>query len=256
MKNKKKINLIFLLIILCSIDILCISIIGFRMMQKKLVEKQVEIMNQISLETVHANLTVYTTGYIIHPFIGSQTVTMQGSGAIFQEDEKYYYLLTNNHVVYLDTSYHEKEYKVVDYLGNTYEATLIKNDADYDLAILKIEKGKQLLKVLPFASEDPKIGQIVISIGQPDGQRNTVTMGKILNYTRVAIKNENDVVSDVSFPVIQHNAPGHQGSSGGVLLNEKLQIIGINYAGKDEENQVSLTTFAVPLEKIKEFLEK
>ena len=61
-------------------------------------------------------------------------------------------------------------------------------------------------------------------------------------------------MSNVKFEVYRHDAPINSGSSGGAILDYNYNIIGINYASSTDANGKFLNAFAVPIEKVKEFL--
>ena len=110
--------------------------------------------------------------------------------------------------------------------------------------------------VFPFASENAIATEDVIALGTPQGQTNAITYGKAEKYQKVNISETLKDYSNITFDVLTHNAFITNGSSGGVLLNSKLQVVGVNYAGK-EDNDTSqyICSFAIPLDKVNEFLD-
>lgn len=263
--NSKKIVTIisFLFVFVCFIVVVVVGSLSIRKLKNELEDninnskEYIELINEVSLETIKANVMIYTTCYNKTPIFGIPTeqATGQGSGVIFQETATEYYVLTNNHVVYLHDGYTLRRFQVIDYLGNEYVGTLIYADPDYDLGVIRFSKKATVLKALEFSNENPKEQDVVISLGQPHGQSNTITLGNVLQYTKVNLQNSTPESSNVTFSVIHHNAPINSGSSGGVLLNKELKIVGINYAGSEnEDGTVANNSFAIPLEKIQEFL--
>lgn len=207
-------------------------------------------INNISLEAMPANLTVYALGYRSFLGLGAPEETKQGSGIIFYEEDNSYYILTCNHVVELDDYYGKKRYRVIDYKNNEYEATKIWGFNEYDLAILRFQKVRELV-VLELASEDPKLNDIVFAIGQPNSQKNTLTIGKVIDYRKPNCESCDVEKSNVKFDCIYHTAPIDHGSSGGALLNVDKQIVGINTFGSENLKQ----GISVPASKIKEFIQ-
>ena len=175
-------------------------------------------------------------------------------------NDKYtYYLLTNNHVVYKKLGeYQYFDYSVRDCYGKTYVASLVAHDADYDLAIVKFYSDKKYNK-LSFATSNPKKSDIVISIGQPNGIINTVTLGKVEKYMVVTIPEGSGLIDtniiNVSFNVIRHTCLLNHGSSGGVLINVNHKIVGLNFAADLQEGDEFVPGYAIPVEKIKEFIQ-
>lgn len=110
-----------------------------------------ELVNAINLNTVRAVVTIKSSS----PF--SSTRNKQGTGVLYGVDDNYYYCLTNNHVVYNEESYF-KNFEVIDYLGGSHEAFLLKTSLKDDLAILKFSKECLTnFAVLKFADSNPKI---------------------------------------------------------------------------------------------------
>jgi serine protease Do len=137
-----------------------------------------------------------------------------GSGVIVASDG---YILTNNHVV--DGA---ESIKVEVSDGHTYTAKLIGTDPPSDLALLKIDAAN-----LPTAtlgnSDQVRVGDVALAIGNPLGVGKTVTMGI------VSAKGRQTDVGDGSYEdFIQTDAPINQGNSGGALINTRGEVIGIN----------------------------
>ena len=147
-------------------------------------------------------------------------VMAAGSGVLISADG---YILTNNHVV-------EDAVKVTVTLNNKreYEAEIIGTDPDADLALIKI--NDQGLPYLPFAnSDDVRIGEWVIAVGNPFNLTSTVTAGivsaKARNLSILGSDNPNAIES-----FIQTDAAVNQGNSGGALVNVNGELVGINTA--------------------------
>ncbi len=156
-----------------------------------------------------------------------------GSGFIIQSDDKDTYVITNNHVV-------SDAKKITIILADKTELEGFIHAADErtDLAVIKVKtetlaKEKRILPVLGWGnSDDAKVGQFVLAIGNPFGLGNTVTSGIISGKGRDIIlrarstKGATDLVDDF----IQHDASINMGNSGGVLLDMEGKVIGINTA--------------------------
>jgi S1-C subfamily serine protease len=218
-----------------------------------------KILNLISTEYMSTNVEVRVKHWN-SGFLGLGEIDVMsgsGSGVIFADANGKYYVLTNNHVVYgHNRKYHE--YKIQDYKGNTYTASLFSGSAkaEYDLATLGFTKGSEKLVVSKIAKKNPILNEEVISIGQPGGQNNAITFGVIQQYRTATLINTPIEESNVKFDVIKHSAPGARGSSGGVLMNSSFEIVGINYAGPANTNfNDSSYGLSIPAEKIKEYLE-
>ena len=140
-----------------------------------------------------------------------------GTGVIFREDG---YILTNHHVVAGG-----KTCTVLLPGGRPYAAKYIASDAGYDLAVLKIN-AEEALPFAEFGNSDAlSVGDPVYAIGTPLDieMGGTFTDGIVSSVNR-----EIQLTSRTSMPLIQTNAALNNGNSGGPLINEYGQVIGIN----------------------------
>lgn len=149
-------------------------------------------------------------------------------------------ILTSSHVVE-DTT----DIDVTTYSGKVYKAKVIsilgKNN---DLALLKIDTKEQLTTVRLGNSEEIKVGQKVLAIGNPFGFSGTLTQGIV---SRI----------DYSKNKIQTDAAINPGNSGGPLLNSSGEVIGISQSIYNPDNNKSNIGigFAVPVNSVKEFID-
>ena len=216
-----------------------------------------ELVNAITLETMRATVMLAVEKYdVVNTIWGeakSNVSHSSGSGVIYAEEGEYYYCLTNNHVIATEKS--GITVTVLDYKSVGYAAEIVAADAKYDLAVVRFLKNASApLEVLPFNTTPPAVGETVIAIGTPDGQPNAVTVGEVIRYATASIGGVSDTQSDISFPVIWHSAPMDNGSSGGVLIDTELRIVGINYAAASSNGEF-VYGLSVPVEKVLEFLE-
>jgi Do/DeqQ family serine protease len=137
-----------------------------------------------------------------------------GSGVIVREDG---YILTNHHVV---DGAQEIRIEFPDRRG--YDAKLIGSDPPSDLAVLKID-AKDLTTLSLGNSDEVRVGDVVLAVGNPLGIGQTVTAGII------SAKGRSTGLSDGSFEdFLQTDAPINQGNSGGALVNTNGLLVGIN----------------------------
>ena len=137
--------------------------------------------------------------------------TATGSGVIISQDG---YIVTNNHVV--DGA---DELTVTLSDNKEYSARIIGADKTTDLALIKID-GKQLPAIKIANSDNVKVGEWVLAVGNPLGLNNTVTAGIVSAKAR-------SMGQGVS-SMIQTDAAINQGNSGGALVNTRGELIGIN----------------------------
>ena len=215
-----------------------------------------EQINYANTELIKGLIHIKTTSYN-HNIIGQITnfSVKTGSGVIFHEDELYYYYLSNNHVIYKEDGFTNVGYEGVDCYGSNYKSTLLFNDPEYDLSILRIKKINNKLHVFPLSNEPLESGDILLSMGHPNNIINVVTIGKFSEYRNVVIPDSNKLISDVKFPVLCHTCPTDGGNSGGALINLNYELVGINYANL-KNNDDFVFSFSIPIEKVKEFLNK
>lgn len=200
-------------------------------------------------QAVHAVVHVKTSveqGYTFNPlqdfFFGfGQSPQMQprivqgsGSGVIISPDG---YIVTNNHVI--DRA---KEVKVVLNSNKEYIAKVVGVDPTTDLAILKIE-GENL-PTLAFANSDEvRLGEWVLAVGNPFNLNSTVTAGIISAKGRSINIIDNQSAIEA---FIQTDAVVNPGNSGGALINTRGDLIGINTAISTRTGSYEGYSFAVP----------
>lgn len=212
----------------------------------------VALVNEVSTETIKANLKVNVTNYDRQGFTIRNATTSLGSGVIFYEYNGYYYALTNNHVVYTTSTY--QDIVLEDAYGAEYEATIVAKDHLYDLAILRFKKGNEL-SVLKLANYSLEKDDLVFAMGDPNGLINTISMGYSLG-SKVFTPDQSTIeMSNVTFSVYMSSAPIDSGSSGGALLDSNLNLIGINFASAvDTTTQKFKYSYTIPESKVREFI--
>ncbi len=162
-----------------------------------------------------------------------------GSGVIISEDG---YIATNNHVIE-----DADEITVILDDRREFEGKLIGTDPMTDIALIKIEeKG---LSFLHFGnSDDLKLGQWVLAVGNPFNLTSTVTAGIVSAKSRNIGINPNRMGIEA---FIQTDAAVNPGNSGGALVNMKGELVGINTAIASRTGSYSGYSFAVPVNIVK-----
>ncbi|MFL0354457.1 trypsin-like peptidase domain-containing protein [Xanthomarina sp. GH4-25] len=154
-----------------------------------------------------------------------------GSGVIISPDG---YIITNNHVI--DGS---RELSVTLNDNRTYNAEIIGTDDKTDIALLKIEADEDLPFTTFGDSDQAKIGEWVLAVGNPFNLTSTVTAGIISAKSR-------DLSGRNTQSFIQTDAAVNPGNSGGALVNSNGDLIGINTAISSQTGSYIGYSFAVP----------
>ena len=177
-------------------------------------------------------------------------VPSSGSGIIVGQNDEELLIVTNNHVV-ADSSTLS-----VTFIDDTAVNAAIKGtDAESDLAVIAVplkDIPEGTLSQITIAtlgdSDDLKVGQGVIAIGNALGYGQSVTVGYVSALDR-EVKTENDVTRNL----LQTDAAINPGNSGGALLNMKGEVIGIN-AAKYSDTKVEGMGYAIPISKAQDII--
>ena len=181
---------------------------------------------------------------------GSQTRTNEqqksgsGSGVVYEQTDKYTYIITNHHVI-------EDADKIqVVFSNNEYaDATLVGSDEYSDVAILRCQPDFDVSVINIGDSSLLDKGEPVLAIGSPLGieYSGTVTQGIVSGTERtVSVDLNNDGVEDWDMSVIQTDAAINPGNSGGALVNMKGELVGITNM-KFSDETVEGMGFAIPI---------
>ncbi len=175
---------------------------------------------------------------------GNGVQEASGSGVIIRNDG---YIVTNNHVI-------DNASKISVTLNNkkTYDAKLVGTDPSTDIAVLKIE-GTSLPYVEFGNSDEVKIGEWVLAVGNPFNLTSTVTAGIVSAKGRNINILKGDSNKNI-FPIesfIQTDAAVNPGNSGGALVNTNGELVGINTAIASNTGSFSGYSFAVPVNIVK-----
>lgn len=171
-----------------------------------------------------------------------EIIPQEGQGSGFIIDRKGY-ILTNNHVV-------ARAQKIIVTLsdGRKTPASLVGRDPESDLAIIKIPSGDVDAAVPLGDSNQVRVGQKAIAIGNPFGLSHTLTTGIVSAIKREIRTKDGTHIKDL----IQTDAAINPGNSGGPLLNSNGEVIGINTAIFSLSGGYQGIGFAIPINRAKE----
>ena len=191
---------------------------------------------EVYASTVNSVVSINTTATAGTNIFGQTVETASaGSGFIISPDG---YIVTNYHVVKGATSV-----KVTLYSGDTYDATVIGGDSDYDVAVIKINAGG-LPAVTLGNSADVNVGDTVLAIGNPLGELTFSMSQGIVSCCDRAIN-----VDGTPFNMIQVDASINPGNSGGPLVNLYGEVVGIVSAKYSSYSNTTVEGlgFAIPI---------
>ncbi len=163
-----------------------------------------------------------------------------GSGVIISSEG---YIVTNNHVI--DGA---SEIEIILNNNSKYSAKVIGADPSTDLAVLKID-AKGLVPIALGNSDDLRIGEWVLAVGNPFNLTSTVTAGIVSAKARnINILNNRNAQNNVPIEsFIQTDAAVNPGNSGGALVNTKGELVGINTAIASQTGSYTGYSFAIPV---------
>jgi len=171
------------------------------------------------------------------PYTRTQKVSSLGSGVIISRDG---FVLTNAHVIA-----GAQKISVTLEDGKSYPARLISDNLGQDLAIVKINAGRQLPAAHLGDVDKVKVGSWAIAIGSPFGFTETVTVGVVSAKGRVL---RQDSGQEAFRDLIQTDAAVNFGNSGGPLVNADGEVIGINQAIYSPSGVGNIgISFAIPI---------
>ena len=203
------------------------------------------VVEAVAKKVTPSVVGIRTTTSVLSFFGGQQEATGEGSGVIYSSDG---YIITNYHVIKdaISSRTGSKIEVFVDSLDSeSYIASVVGYNISSDLAVIKID-AKNLTAAEFTDSKELKVGQYVITIGNPGGLEfmDSVTYGVVSGLDRV-------VSESSSVQLIQTDAAINPGNSGGALVNTKGQLVGIN-SSKIVSEEFEGMGFAIPSNKVKE----
>ena len=198
-------------------------------------QQNINVYNQCNEAVVNINTQVVAYDWFLEPYVQDGG---SGSGSII---DKRGYILTNVHVIQDATKIYVSLYD-----GTQYEAKVVGQDLDSDLAVIKFNPPEGMeLKTIAFGSSSSlKVGQKVIAIGNPFGMERTMTTGIVSGLGRPIQNSNKRIIRNM----IQTDTAINPGNSGGPLLDTKGRMVGINTMIMSSSGSSAGVGFAVPSE--------
>ncbi len=266
MKKRKIKTLLIIIVIFIFIILLLpsIQLFIYQTINKEFIEK-------VDKYALSANIKIVRLQYKNQGNSRFSSVSAGASGVIIGREGNKYYALTAGHVIKESSGIEKTQIIVIgydqlefnDYLGkggeyqgaeNYYqqfsEAIVEYANEKYDLALIRFDADEDYA-VLPISTEIPEYGDTVASMSNPYQKRNIVTAGKVSSLKPRPFGDES---GKMQYPIIKHTAMISEGSSGSALLNQDLEIVGINLGGGENIFRKFMNGRAVPSDRIRAFL--
>jgi S1-C subfamily serine protease len=194
-----------------------------------------------AFETAGPGVVNITSTSISYDFFLRAT-PQEGSGSGFVYDEKGH-IVTNFHVVEGASELH------VTFFDETrVPADVVGVDPSNDLAVLKVDVGPELLRVIPLGDSDRlKVGRFLVAIGNPFGLQQTLTTGVVSSLGRIIQGPDGRFIGEI----IQTDAAINPGNSGGPLLDLDGRVVGVNSAIISPSRASAGVGFAIPVGTVK-----
>lgn len=262
MKNRiKKSSILFLIAIVIMIIVLPSIKLRYNQTMNR------DFISNVESKALSANIKIIQMAHESGFNSISTSVSVGASGVIFHREGNKYFVLTANHVIasregvdkteIIALGSDDKDFDI-DNLGigveNYYEqfpvCRIEYTSEKYDLAVISFVSEEEYV-VLPLSDNAPEYGDKVVVMSNPNGERNVVTAGKIKGKKNWNYENE---TGSFTYSVINHTALTSVGSSGSALINEDLEIVGINLGGNENIYRQFISGMAVPIDQVRLFL--
>lgn len=236
--------------------------------------KEKEYFNQeLNSKILDSNI-VHSTVLIVkekmeisNELVTSTTYSSGFSGVIFNKCESKYYIMTSRHSIeeitteklYILASdeprYSELENDQKKGVQKYYESKSIGHieysDPKFDLAIISFHSNLEL-PIATISKKELVYGEQIATISNPQSKkRNHISFGKIISKNPVPF---GDNKNSLEYNIIEHDAYISEGSSGSMLINDNLEVIGINLGGTTKQKGKFIKAKAMPSNRILEFI--
>ena len=205
---------------------------------KQVVEKTIKDITITDTGIADAVEKVYDSVVVVENYV-KDTLYSTGTGFVFKKDDKYGYIITNNHVV--DGA---QEIKVIFTNNESIVAKVVGTDSYSDIAVLAVDKKNVILVAQTGSSDDMRVGDTTFAVGAPIDSSVyswSVTRGILSGKERLV------EVSEGVMEVLQTDTAINSGNSGGPLCNSNGEVVGVTNM-KLASSQIEGMGFAIPIE--------
>lgn len=265
--KKSRITIIAILIWIISIAVIIIVPSVYQYICKS--REHEDLASKIDDEVLKANVCIIAKEHIVTTESDSISYSEGASGVIIGKEGKTYYVLTAYHIV---SDIEGKEYGILLYGEQTYKeykdaagkwvpydnyydrlpkAEIVDTYEEYDLAVISFETEADL-NVLEISDDAPEHGDRIVTIGNPDKEHFVQTYGKVTSKKLVEFDTHDEIGTNM---VLKHNAYVASGSSGSAILNENMEIVGINIGGGEDFLGRFRSGAMIPCDNFKELVE-
>ena len=251
MKNKENIKLVPLIIFSFVIGgIVTLSILKWTPILDQIIGNRNTVITKNGTQVYEKGSLaasvekIYDAVVVVQSYLNNQLAST-GTGFVYKTDDKYGYILTNQHVVNSAS-----KVNVLFTNDKEVETTILGGDEYLDLAVLRVPKEEVRMVATIGSSEKVSIGDSIFTVGSPLGAdyRGSVTSGILSGKDRmVSVNVSNTRSSDWVMRVLQIDASINPGNSGGPLLNVNGEVIGI-CSMKLVDDEIEGMGFAIPIE--------
>lgn len=206
------------------------------------------VATAVAMKAMPSVVGITTSGQVINPFFGTIETEGTGSGIII---DKSGYILTNAHVVTMNGQIVKKPQVLLND-GNSVEGETIWSDSTIDIAIVKVKTDSAIQPATLGDSDKLQIGEPAIAIGNPIDMtyQRSVTQGIISGLNRYVGQVEG---GGYMTGLIQTDASINGGNSGGPLLNQEGEVVGINTVKLSKAEGLG---FSIPINSVKQIIKQ
>ena len=251
-KKKNDNNMTFVLLTTILLSFVCGAIGAYLIVSNYTLEQVVKTITTSELVENSISISVdkvYSSTVIVVSYKNGKVIST-GTGFVYKKDNKYAYIMTNNHVIdgadSVEVEFNDKSERIA--------AKILGGEVYSDVAVLTIDQSKVNNVVETGNSKEVKLGDTIFTVGSPMGitYKGTVTKGILSGKERMVEVSISGNATDYYMNVLQLDAAVNPGNSGGPLCDVSGKVIGI-ISLKLVQEEVEGMGFAIPIEDALEY---